>query len=44
MSVHKKCIPEVPKNCRGTPMQNSSHGKNTNTIKENEMIEFLLNR
>ncbi|CAF5203385.1 unnamed protein product, partial [Rotaria magnacalcarata] len=24
MSVHKKCIPKAMKNCRGTPVQNSS--------------------
>jgi len=30
MSVHKKCIPKVTKNCRGTPMQSSSHGNIVN--------------
>jgi protein kinase D len=27
MSVHKKCIPKVTKNCRGMSIQNSSQGK-----------------
>ncbi len=27
MSVHKKCIPKVPKNCHGLLMQHASPGK-----------------
>jgi hypothetical protein len=42
MSVHKKCIPKVTKNCRGTPMQNSTHGKKDIWI--GKRAKILLNR
>jgi protein kinase D len=31
MSVHKKCIPKVIKNCRGIPMPNNSHDDDDST-------------
>lgn len=38
MSVHKKCMPKVMKNCRGTPMSNSSQGNLKNQLKQVNII------
>lgn len=46
MSVHKKCIPKVIKNCRGTSIQNNCHGNETNLVKQKKIDPnlFALNR